>query len=560
MKHLFGSPPVAVDSAEGPADRERGSEALPTMRWESAGATLAALLLYIVTLAPSITWAHDGADSGELLAAAVTNGVPHPPGYPLYMILLQGWLWLTGLIFPAADLAWRGNLFSALCAALSVGVTVVVLGRLLAGYRWSKAWALLGGLAWAVSLLLWTQAVVTEVYALHSLLLALLGWAVLCPDGRSRLSRNPAGSPHSAPAEGRVAGFRSRYSRRAALVLILAFGFAHHLTFLLLLPAALYYLWTDPSAIPAPRARFTYLAGILAAAGVLAALFYVRTPLVAGTTPPPPVNWGYPDNLAGFWWLVSGSAYRGYFFTLEAKEMLGRVASWAYTVTTQYTPAGLGLALLGFAYLDGSNPRLRNFSVFWLLPVSLYSISYYTRDSEIYLLPVVWLMAVWMGFGLAVLADWLGRRPWHAPWRAIVATGAVIGLTALLLFHLPSVSLRGDREATDFLAAVEERIEPGSIIITTGDTTTFAVWYGAWGDGSLLAVAPDAVIVNYSLYQFDWYQRLLDNLYPNVANVGTSAQALIEANIAARSIYLTEKIPIIPDERLQSEGPLWRIK
>ena len=520
-----------MDSAEGPADRERGSDALPTMRWESAGATLAALLLYIVTLAPSITWAHDGADSGELLAAAVTNGVPHPPGYPLYMILLQGWLWLTGLIFPAADLAWRGNLFSALCAALSVGVTVMVLGHLLAGYKWGKVWALLGGLAWAVSPLLWTQAVITEVYALHSLLLALLGWVILCRGGRPRL-----------------------------LVPILALGFAHHLTFLLLLPAILYYLWTEPSALPAPRARFMRLAGVVTAAGVLAALFYVRTLLVAGTTPPPPVNWGYPDNLAGFWWLVSGSAYRGYFFTLEAKEMLGRVASWAYTVTTQYTPAGLGLALLGFAYLDGSNPRLRNFSVFWLLPVSLYSISYYTRDSEIYLLPVVWLMAVWMGFGLAVLADWLGRRPWHAPWRAIVATGAVIGLTALLLFHLPSVSLRGDREATDFLAAVEERIEPGSIIITTGDTTTFAVWYGAWGDGSLLAVAPDAVIVNYSLYQFDWYQRLLDNLYPNVANVGTSAQALIEANIAARSIYLTEKIPIIPDERLQSEGPLWRIK
>ncbi|MEZ4638589.1 MAG: DUF2723 domain-containing protein [Caldilineaceae bacterium] len=68
------------------------------------------LSLYIFSMAPGLTWANFGADGSELLAAAVTNGVPHPPGYPLYTLLLQGWLALWAFLLPNSDLAWRGNL------------------------------------------------------------------------------------------------------------------------------------------------------------------------------------------------------------------------------------------------------------------------------------------------------------------------------------------------------------------------------------------------------------------------------------------------------------------
>ena len=44
---------------------------------------------------------------------------------------------------------------------------------------------------------------------------------------------------------------------------------------------------------------------------LLGALFYVRIPLAAANGPPP-INWGYADQWEGFWWLVSGAAYRGY--------------------------------------------------------------------------------------------------------------------------------------------------------------------------------------------------------------------------------------------------------
>jgi len=74
-----------------------------------AVAFLGLLALYVATLAPSIM----GGDSGELTASALTGGVPHPPGYPLFALLAR--------LFAALPLghspAWRVNLLSATSTA-----------------------------------------------------------------------------------------------------------------------------------------------------------------------------------------------------------------------------------------------------------------------------------------------------------------------------------------------------------------------------------------------------------------------------------------------------------
>src|SRR5689334_22464317 len=35
-------------------------------------------VLYLFSMAPGLTWAHDGADGGDLITAAATGGVAHP--------------------------------------------------------------------------------------------------------------------------------------------------------------------------------------------------------------------------------------------------------------------------------------------------------------------------------------------------------------------------------------------------------------------------------------------------------------------------------------------------
>jgi len=503
-------------------------------------ATGLAFLLYVLSAPRGLTWAHFGPDGAELLAAAVSNGVPHPPGYPLYMLLLQAWLRVAGWITQSDNLAWYGNLLSCLLAAASVGVTVQVAMRLVAATPWPWLWAGLIGMAWAVAPLPWGQAVITEVYALHMLLVALLGWALFVQP-----------------------------TRRWALVIVIALGVAHHLTFFLLLPAVLYYRWRTAGGGWRPLLQ----TALFMALGVVAGLvFYLRIPLAAAMQPPSPINWGYAKDWEGFWWLVSGAAYRAYLFSAPSSTILSRVAAWSNVITTQYTPVGLAIALLGLSQWDRQQSELRNFSLLWLIPVSIYSINYYTRDSEIYLLPVIWLVALWLGVGFAAIVAWLavdGNRLWQqrrpqanawSPARIAQALAIVtlVGLVGITVWRWPTQSLRQDREAETFIADVLTVVEPGSIIISSADAETFALWYAAWGSGVLLEKAPDTVLINYALYQFPWYRRLVATLYPDIVGQSSSVEEILAQNAATHSIYFSEKFSFWPAEQLTPAGPIWR--
>lgn len=481
-----------------------------------------AFVLYWLSCAPNLTWAHQGADGGELIAAAISNGVPHPPGYPLYMLLLRGWLAATDRLLPFGSLAWHGALFSALCAAASTGVTVITSATLLAPAQRRWLWGGLAGLAWAICPLVWSQAVITEVYTLHALLVALLGWVTL-----------------------------SNQRRTWQIALVVALGVAHHLTFGLLLPAAVYFLWLEHRK----DATLRRLVLGLGAGMVLGALFYLRTPLVARLTPP--INWGYADNIDGLTWLVTGAAYRQYLFANAPGAVLSRIAAWAYTLVAQFTPIGLALSLFGLSELDQRRPALRNFSLLWLAPVSIYAISYATRDSDLYLVPVAWLMSIWIALSLDACERWLAARTQRqrvpALAMALVLAIALIGLTA---WRWPSQSLRSDSEAQRWVMAAVAELQPHSIVVSQADAETFALWYAAWGDRSLERSASDVVLLNHALYQFNWYRRLQADLHPDVAGIAESVQAVLEQN-PQRPVYFSEQLPIVPPNTLTPTGVLW---
>src|SRR5574341_1148197 len=91
----------------------------------AAGVSVAALVLYILTLAPTTQfW-----DTSEYIAAAYTLGIPHPPGNPLFVIMAHVW----GLIPFVASYAQRINLFAAATSAISAGCWFLV------GERWLRS-------------------------------------------------------------------------------------------------------------------------------------------------------------------------------------------------------------------------------------------------------------------------------------------------------------------------------------------------------------------------------------------------------------------------------------
>jgi len=489
-----------------------------------------AAFFYAAGTAPGLSWANYGADGGDLLAAAVTNGVPHPSGYPLYTLLLQGWLKLLGWLAPASDIAWRGNFFSGAAAAISVGSTTLVTWHLWHDRPTRLAAAVVSGAAWMVAPLLWGQALITEVYALHAAIFVGLAWLLL---GANILAPRWYG---------------------LALGLLLGLGFAHHLTVGLLVPGLVYWLWTDP----ARRSRQLSLWLVLVVGLLPGLLLYGR--LLWFANPDAPVYWGGQEGLPSLWWLVSGDAYRRYLFAVPLPMLLSRLSGWAWTLTSQWTPIGLGLALAGLFRWDKLMPRQRTLTLLWALPVSIYAIGYNTADSEIYLLPVIWLMALWLPYGVAEAAEWLGNQwPRLGDQKRVLLSFLLAGFLLLMLLRFPSHSLAQDEKARLFLQSASAVLEPDSIVFSSGDKETFALWYGAWASGQLEKTAPGLALVNVALFQFDWYRIQLQRQYPDLPGVDKgNAAAILQANAQHRPIFFSEVIsPALPDDLIPA-GLLWR--
>lgn len=148
----------------------------------AAVAAAVSLAVYIYTLAPTVTLQ----DSGEFITASYNLGVPHPPGYPLWTILT----WLFTKI-PISNIAWRVNLFSAVIGAITNGLVALLISRSGASFLEAlkqfteplaprtrdlicQAAGVSGGLILAFSDVMWSQAVIAEVYTLNAFFLVIL--------------------------------------------------------------------------------------------------------------------------------------------------------------------------------------------------------------------------------------------------------------------------------------------------------------------------------------------------------------------------------------------------
>ena len=80
------------------------------------------LFLYLLTLAPSVTFF----DSGEFITATASLGVAHSPGYPLFINYAKPFTWL-----PFGSIAFRVNLATAVSAALACFGVYLLVVRLL---------------------------------------------------------------------------------------------------------------------------------------------------------------------------------------------------------------------------------------------------------------------------------------------------------------------------------------------------------------------------------------------------------------------------------------------
>ena len=398
------------------------------------------LIVYGLTLAPSLTWSHWGSDGGDLIAAAVTGRVPHPPGFPVYIAVASGFLKLVG-----GDPATALNGLSAVAAAGTAAiVTAIVMAAGCGGWVASSS-ALSGAFASWV----WSQAVITEVYTMAALLASIaVLLAVLA---------------------------RQKGSVGAWFGAGLAFGLAvsTHLTVALLAPAIL-------------LSRGIRWRALLA--GWLFGLVPYGLLVFRGVWPQP---WGDLRSLGAWIDFVSARLYWGNAFALPLVHWPRRLVAWGALLSRQFTAPGLLLACVGLAQL-WRRTRLEaiGLSVTFGL-ASVYAITYNSADSWVYLVAFLPLLAVALGHGL----QW-------AVGRGVPQAFTIVLPAALLLLNWPNMNLRRSNDARQWLDATLPKVPAQAVVVTREDEHTFALWYATEALGlrdDLLVV--DQRLLPYPFYQ-----------------------------------------------------------
>ena len=169
---------------------------------------------YLATAAPDLTfW-----DATELVTAARTLGIPHPPGTPLWVLIAR----VVSNAFVNTGPARAVTMVSVLASAVVGGVGASLLQRWV-GSRAAVVGAVIAGTMTTV----WSNATETEVYAV-SLLFSALMLAVGEFAGRPGVS-DPA-----------------RRRARALIAFVAALAIPLHLSVLVALPAALVFAWAGP--------------------------------------------------------------------------------------------------------------------------------------------------------------------------------------------------------------------------------------------------------------------------------------------------------------------------
>jgi hypothetical protein len=405
---------------------------LAQARTTAAISAAIALFVYLRTMLPGVSVG----DWAEMQFIPAMLGVPHPTGYPIYV--LTGWLFS---LLPVGSVAFRAGLLSVMAASAAVAVAVLIASRL--GIRPLIAAA--AGLALAFTGTLWLEATFPEMNGLHLLLVALV--------------------VHRA-----VVWHAERRDRDLLLgALLSGLALSNHLLAATTVPIVILFVLWDARQRLRERPLLLLQAGLLLALGLTPYLF-IPLRALAG----PPSVYASLATPEGFFSLVTGAEFRGNmrFFSPESV-----VAAWGAVpvivghVLERSSALFLVSGILGLGLLARRDAWLAALLV--LLTLSgVYFLANYVSDLYHYLL-VGWLA---LAVGLAIAGEWLvstgedlgAGKP--VAWVLVAAMYLVP--ISIAVDQWPANDQSANRVGEDLAETVFAQLSPDAILVTYWDTLT----------------------------------------------------------------------------------------
>ncbi len=466
-------------------------------------------------------------DSAEFVGVAATLGVAHPTGYPLYSLLGR----LSVMILsPISDPAIRVNILSALGGGATLALLTMVAWRLIGLLRMGplpktarSLAALVPSAVLGTIALFMEQAVVAEVYTIHTMLVALLlllSLECVC------VAEKPAPLLESDQLRGLAAGIWGTAGWRIHLLTayLAGLGLGNHFTLALYFPALAFLLWwslnpetEQPDVLRADTSRSS-LPGILLpllAAGLFGFSLYLLLPIRSSLRPP--FNWGDPDTLRGFFRMITAAEVRtrpAQFFPVTIVGIWGRIAAgtgWPV----------LAAALLGWIWAGIRRPRLGVTALVYLAFPLLFLL-WGLDILEDSLLPVHMWVVLGTGLFIALIGErfvaiagpgWGGRITVAAAALLIVA-GPGIRL-AYNWWQVSAVAEGGPATFTEAItASVAGEPDPGADVegwvFSEENTAAFLLWYQKRIEKS----NPDLYGIYTLLVREEWYRDELRRRVP----------------------------------------------
>jgi hypothetical protein len=436
-------------------------------------------------------------DSAELVTGAVTLGLVHPTGYPLYLLVAHV---ASRIAFFAAP--------QAAIAALSAFAALVLLVCLARSLRDAGApyiAAAGASVVLGVTPSLWHAATYAEVYTLHGALIAALLWTLVRA---------------SAPAHG------ARATQASCLAAYgLGLGCGAHMTTLLFVPGFLAWLLVNHRA--AARAANSTAAPKMAAPKTAAAQRYASPRVCAALVAcaalgasvlavlplfdrPDRLNYLNPHDApaalrtAGAWprfvYLVSaaqfgaGSNLGSRFFTPDFPSQVLWLLRRA--VHDNLVLWALGTTGLAIPWASNHATRTRALRVFLILALGAW-IAYFATYQRFFQDSFFVVPGVVLGFGAGQCLAWIVRRRFG---RLLGATLVAATAVTLVATRFESLDLHDASEFETKSARLFAAVEPDAVVCCTWTYSTL-FWFHRWVQG----MQPGVQIVN--AVPSEWLQR-----------------------------------------------------
>ncbi|MDI6809600.1 MAG: DUF2723 domain-containing protein [Candidatus Eisenbacteria bacterium] len=470
-----------------------------------------AFAAYLITLTPTVPfW-----DAGEFIATAYVLGIPHPPGTPLYVLIGR-----LASIIPVSTIAVRLNFLSAFTSVLAVLFLYLSTLRLL------KLWfkpplksfqtitcclgALSAGLFAAFSRVFWDSAIEAEVYSLSSFFMMFCLWLSL--RWWERL------------------GEKNDDTLLLLIVYLLSLSVSIHLGTVLVAPSIVLLVfavnWRSIF-----NSKFIGWAFLLCFVGVSVHLY-----LLIRSRLNPPIDEANPDNWRALWDVLRRDQYKpGSIFIRRADFSLQlgmyiRYLKEQFVLTNYLTPVSiyLPLALGIFGAVSHAMREKKGFLLIgtFFLITSLGLIIYLNftasevRERDYFYTFSFLIMAMWIGMGLAALADWVRISVKGGLQKPLIVSVWSISIILPILPVSPrpvsdrffTHDRRGNFVAHDYAYNMLVPLEKNAVILTNGDNDTFPLWYIQ----EVEKVRKDVRVVNLSLLNTPWYIKQLKHQDPKV--------------------------------------------